>query len=69
MKDDDDFSEPLVVRPRVAQRLLNCSHTKLYEILPKLESFKEGRSTMITLRSIRARIERKLVEANKSTSP
>jgi hypothetical protein len=67
MKDDD--IEPLVVRPRVAQRLLNLSNTKFYSILPELESFKEGRATMITMRSIKARVARKLAEASKSTSP
>jgi len=65
----DDVVEPLVVRPRVAQRLLNCSNTRFYEILPELESFRDGRSRMITMRSIKARIERKLVEDSKSSSP
>jgi hypothetical protein len=56
---------PLIVKPRVARQLLSCSIKKLYELLAagELESFKDGRSRKITMRSINARIERKLAEA------
>lgn len=57
----DDF-EPIVVRPRVAKKLLGCGNTRFYEILPELESFKDGKSRLITMASIKARIARKLAE-------
>jgi hypothetical protein len=58
----DDETEPLVVRPRAAKKLLQTGHRRLYELLNagELESFKDGRSRKITMRSIRAYIDRKL---------
>jgi hypothetical protein len=60
---DDDTIEPLVVRPRDAQRLLGCGNTKFYKILPELECYKEGSATLVTVRSIKERVARKLAEA------
>jgi hypothetical protein len=59
----DETVEPLVVRPRTAQRLLGCGNTRFYEILPELEHYKDGKATLITMRSIRARIARLLAES------
>jgi hypothetical protein len=59
-----DDLEPLVVRPRVARKLLGCENTKFYEILPELESYKDGKSRLITMASIKARIARKLAESS-----
>jgi hypothetical protein len=59
----DDEIQPLVVRPKEARRLLGCSNTRFYEILPELESFKDGKSRLITMASIRARVARKVAEA------
>jgi hypothetical protein len=59
----ENVIEPLVVRPREAQRLLGCGITRFYEILPELESFRDGRSRLITMASIKARIARKLAES------
>jgi excisionase family DNA binding protein len=57
-----DDIEPLVVKPRLAWRLLNCSNTRGYELLNagELESFKDGKSRKITLSSIKAYIARRL---------
>jgi excisionase family DNA binding protein len=61
--------EPLVVKPRIAWRLLGCSNTYGYELLAagELESFKDGKSRKITMASIKARIARQL-EAAKTTA-
>jgi hypothetical protein len=58
----DDLG-PLVVKPKIAWKMLNCSNTRGYELLAagELESFLDGRSRKITVESIRRYIERKLV--------
>jgi excisionase family DNA binding protein len=59
-----DLSEPLLVKPRTAEKLLNVSHAKLYELLNEhqIESFKCGKSRKITVSSIKAFIERRVAE-------
>jgi excisionase family DNA binding protein len=58
--------EPIVVRPKQACALLGCGLTYLFDLLNKgeLESYRDGRSRLITLASIRARVARKLAEAH-----
>ena len=53
---------PLVVKPKIAWRMLNCSNTRGYELLAagELDSFRDGRSRKITVDSIRAYIARRL---------
>jgi hypothetical protein len=60
--------EALVVSPRRAKKMLDCGHTKLYEMLDagELESFKDGKSRKITVASIRARVDRKLAASRPS---
>jgi hypothetical protein len=60
-----DSDGPLVVSPSKAMRMLDCGRTYLYELLSagELESFLDGKSRKITVASIRARVERKLKEA------
>jgi hypothetical protein len=62
--------EPLVVRPNKAMRLLDCRRNYLYNLINagKLESYREGGSRMITVRSIHALIERKLSESQQQTA-
>ena len=57
--------EPIVVRPKQACILLGCGPTYLFDLLNKgeLESYRDGRSRLITLASIKARVARKLAEA------
>jgi hypothetical protein len=57
--------EPLVVKPKIAWRLLGCSNTYGYGLLAagELESFKDGKSRKITMASIKARIARQLEAA------
>jgi hypothetical protein len=57
--------EPLVVRPNKAMRLLDCRRNFLYDLINtgQLESFCDGRARKITMRSIRAHIERKVKES------
>ena len=54
--------EPLVVKPKVAWKMLACGNTRGYELLAagELESYKEGRSRKITVASIKALIARRL---------
>jgi hypothetical protein len=54
--------EALVVKPRIAWVLLQCSNTRGYELIAngELDSFKDGRSRKITVDSIRAYIARRL---------
>jgi hypothetical protein len=56
--------EPFVVSPARAKALLDCGTTRLYELIAagELESFKDGKSRKITVKSIKARIARKLAE-------
>jgi hypothetical protein len=56
----EDF-DPLVVKPKVAWRMLACSN-RGYELIAagELESFKEGRSRKIIVASIKALIARRL---------
>lgn len=56
------FKPPLVVPAREARRLLgNIGVTKFYaDLLPKLESYLEGRKRMVVYRSIEAHIEGQL---------
>jgi excisionase family DNA binding protein len=48
----------------VACELMQCGRTYLYDLLNRgeLEFYKEGRCTRIMMRSIEARMERKLKE-------
>jgi len=57
--------EPLAVSPRQACVLLNVGLTRLYELLGsgELESYLDGRSRRITMRSIRRRIKRLLKDS------
>ena len=55
--------KPLVVSPREACRMLGCGLTRLYEILPELESYLDGKVRRITVDSIEQRVARKLAEA------
>jgi excisionase family DNA binding protein len=57
--------EPLLVRPRVACRLLSVGETRLYEMIADgtLESFRDGGARKITTRSIRNYIEHQLARS------
>ena len=54
--------DPLVVRPKVAWKMLACGNTRGYELLAagELESYKDGRSRKITVASIKALVARRL---------
>ena len=64
----DDHLEPLVVRPRIAWRLLDCGNAYGYRLLAagELESYRDGRARKITLESIRRYIKRRLAEEGPS---
>jgi hypothetical protein len=53
---------PLVVKPKVAWKMLACSNTRGYELLAagELDSYKDGRSRKITVASIKALVARRL---------
>jgi hypothetical protein len=65
-----DWEGALVVKPKVAWRLLACSNTRGYELLAagELQSFKDGRSRKITVESIRGYIKRQLAPTDNSMS-
>jgi excisionase family DNA binding protein len=56
---------PLAVKPKTACRLGGWGMTRLYELLAagELESYRDGRSRLITVASIKAYINRKIAEA------
>jgi hypothetical protein len=56
--------EPIAVRPKVAQKMGGWGHTRLYQLIAsgELESYRDGRARMITVRSIKARAARLLSE-------
>lgn len=58
-------TEPLLVRPAMAWRMLGCGNTFGYALVKRgeLESFLDGRARKITVASIRAYIARKLAAA------
>jgi hypothetical protein len=58
---DSDLG-PLVVKPKIARRMLNCGQTRLYELIGagELDSFLDGRSRKITVESIHRYIQRHL---------
>jgi hypothetical protein len=57
-----EWEGALVVKPRVAWKMLSCSNTRGYELLAagELDSFRDGRSRKITVESIRRYIARRL---------
>jgi excisionase family DNA binding protein len=59
---------PLAVSPRAAAVMSGCGLTKIYELIAsgELESYRDGTARKITTRSIRARIERLLAQAQSS---
>jgi excisionase family DNA binding protein len=63
-----ELSAPLLVKPKVAEKLLSVSHGRLYQLINEhqLESFKCGKSRKITVSSIKAYIERRVAE-NRTT--
>src|SRR5262245_47018346 len=56
---------PLVVKPKIAWKMLQCSNTRGYELLAagELDSFLDGCSRKITVDSIRRYIARHLESA------
>jgi hypothetical protein len=61
---------PLVVKPKVAWKMLACSNTRGYQLLAAGEiiSFLDGRSRKIPVASIRDYIERQLAAAKSPTA-
>jgi excisionase family DNA binding protein len=55
-------TDAVVVRPKKARELLNCSTDKLYQLINsgRLQAYKEGRATLITVASIEAHIADRL---------
>ena len=53
---------PLIVKPKVAWKLLGCSNTRGYELLAagELDSFLDGRSRKITVESIYRYVRQRL---------
>ena len=61
----------LVVKPKVAWKMLACSNTRGYELIAagQLESFRDGRSRKITVASIHRFIARRLAAEKQATAP
>jgi hypothetical protein len=57
--------EPFACSPAQAQQILAIGHSRLFELIKsgELETYVDGRSRKITMRSIKARLERLLAEA------
>ena len=60
--DLSDWEGALLVKPKVAWKMLACSNTRGYELIAagQLESFRDGRSRKITVASIHRFIARRL---------
>jgi hypothetical protein len=61
---------PLVVKPKVAWKMLACSNTRGYELLAagQLDSFLDGRSRKITVQSIHRYIAQRVASAQGTTA-
>ncbi len=59
---DQTETEPLVVSPKRGCQLLDCSITRLYELLNsgQIQSYREGKSRKVIVASIKAHIARRL---------
>ena len=59
--------EALVVKPKVAWKMLACSNTRGYELLAagELDSYLEGRSRKITVDSILRYVARRLADGQR----
>jgi hypothetical protein len=62
---------PLVVKPKIAWKMLACSNTRGYELLSagELESFLDGRSRKIIVASIHGFIARRLAAQREAPAP
>jgi hypothetical protein len=65
-----DCEGTLLVKPKIAWKMLACSNTRGYELLAagELDSFLDGRSRKITVDSIRQYIARRLASTDNSTN-
>ena len=61
-------TEALVVKPARACLMLDCGHTRLYELLAasELESYLDGSSRKVVVSSIHAYVARRLAAASAS---
>jgi excisionase family DNA binding protein len=61
-KSDSEEIEPLALSPRGTAISLNCSIDRVYQLIRagELDAYKDGRSTKITMASIKARQARLL---------
>ena len=61
-------TEPLLVKPADAGRMLGCGRTRIYELVNagEIDSFSDGRSRKITVESIHCYIKRRLAERGSS---
>jgi hypothetical protein len=60
----------LVVKPKIAWKMLACSNTRGYELIAagELETFRDGRSRKITVKSIHGLIARRLAAEKVATA-
>ena len=65
-----DWEGALVVKPKVAWKMLGCGNTRGYELIKakELDSFLDGRSRKITVESIRRYIALRLAATHNSVS-
>jgi hypothetical protein len=65
-----DWEGPLLVKPKVAWKMLACSNTRGYELIAarEIDSFLDGRSRKITVESIRRYIARRLAPTDNSVN-
>jgi hypothetical protein len=63
-----DWEGALVVKPKIAWKMLGCSNTRGYQLLKakELDSFRDGRSRKITVESILRYIARQLASTDNS---
>jgi hypothetical protein len=66
-----DWEGALVVKPKVAWKMLGCSNTFGYQLLKarELDSYHDGRSRKIIVASIHRYIQRRLAATTKQLAP
>jgi hypothetical protein len=67
--DQGRTTEPLLVKPKVAWKMLACGNTRGYELIAagELDSFLDGRSRKITVESIHRYIQKRLKQRRHQT--
>jgi hypothetical protein len=67
LKESPIDAEALVVKPAKACAMLDCGHTRFYQLIAagELDSYRDGASRKVTVASIRSYIARQLAATSR----